>query len=307
MRTLFLAAFCATVMLVASGCTPRPAFEEEGATLEAALVAYLDSLPEGAFVALAVKDPHRGIEVSIHGDTLLHAASTMKVPVMVEVFRQAYAGQFSLEDTLEVRNTFRSIYDGSEYRIEVDSDDSLQALVGQFVTIRELNERMVTVSANLATNLLIDLVSADSIMTTLQRIGASRMQVLRGVEDGPAFRAGLNNRATANDLATVMLAIGEGRAVSPEADAEMRAVLGRQRFRGMIPAGVPDETWVGNKTGWITGIVHDAALVQAPGTPAYALVILTRGFATLEEAEAVGAALTRIVHDHVRPTGTGTP
>jgi len=307
MRFLTLLALCSTLMVVLSGCTPRPVPPNPSAALEAELGAHLDSLPDGAFVALAVRDPHSGIVVSIHGDTLLHAASTMKVPVMVEVFRQAAGGRFSLDDTLEVRNTFRSIYDGSEYRIEVDSDDSLQALVGQFVTIRELNERMITVSANLATNLLIDLVSADSIMATLNRIGALRMQVLRGVEDGPAFRAGLNNRATANDLAALMLAIGEGRAVSPEADAEMRAVLGRQRFRGMIPAGVPQSAWVGNKTGWITGIVHDAALVQAPGTPAYALVILTRGFGTLEEAEAFGVALTQIAHRHVRPSVPTVP
>ena len=271
-------------------------------TLEAALRAVLARHPD-ALVAVSVRDRATGTALDLHGDSVLHAASTMKVPVLVELYRQAEAGRLALADTLGVVNRFRSIVDGSAYRIEDDSDDSLRLELGRPMRYDALAERMITVSSNLATNLLIERVGPENVQATMERLGTTRMRVRRGVEDGLAFRAGLNNVTTSRDLAVVLDRIAHGEAVSPGADAAMVAVLLRQRFHSMIPAGLPPGTPVAHKTGWITRHAHDAAIVLPPGAAPYVLVVLTRGFATQDEADPVVAEIARVVHRFLRGEG----
>jgi len=230
-------------------------------------------------------------------DRSFHAASTMKVPVMIEAFRQVEAGRRAWDDPVRVENRFRSIVDGSEFQIEDDSDDALYTLQGTDVPFRTLVERAITTSSNLATNLLIQVLTADSVQATVERLGAPGMRVLRGVEDLKAFEAGLSNRTTASALATLFEAIRDGRAVSPAADAEMLDVLDDQRFNEMIPAGLPEGTRVAHKTGEITRIHHDAALVFPPMGPPYVLVILTEGIDDPSVSAALGAEISRAVWD----------
>src|SRR5262249_62053293 len=134
---------------------------------------------------------------------------------------------------------------------------------------------MITVSSNFAANLLIERVGAENVRKTVTRLGADGMVVLRGVEDQKAFDKGLNNETTARALEVLMLEIAQGQAVGPKADAEMAAILKRQKFHDAIPAGLPDGTVVGHKTGNITKIHPDAAIVYAPRP--YSLAFLCRG------------------------------
>ena len=128
-----------------------------------------------------------------------HAASTMKVPVMIQVFRDADAGTLRLSDSLTVVNEFHSIVDGSPFQLDKadDSDSSLYLRVGQKVAVRDLLELMITVSSNLATDILIERVGAPRANATAHSLGADSILVLRGVEDGVAYRAGRNNTTTA--------------------------------------------------------------------------------------------------------------
>lgn len=275
----------------ASAPTP-PAPSALGDSVEAIVARY-----PGATVAVAVRhtDGGRTTSYTRNGDRDFHAASTMKVPVMIEAFRQVEDGRRSWDDPVRVENRFRSIVDGSEYAIEDDSDDALYQLQGQDLTLRNLTERAITTSSNLATNLLIGLVTADSVQATVDRLGAPGMKVLRGVEDIKAFEAGLSNRTTANALATLLEAIRDGQAVSPSADAEMVDVLDDQAFNEMIPAGLPEGTRVAHKTGWITEIHHDAAIVYGGAAP-YVLVILTEGIADRDVSSRLGAEIAAAVH-----------
>ena len=296
MKLLF--ALAATALLAA--CTDRP----DAMTPADRLAQTLDSLiarhPE-ATVAVAVRDSETGLRLDRLADRPFHAASTMKIPVMIEVFRQAEAGRFGLDDSLLVKNEFRSIVDGSAFAIEDDSDDALYERLGQKLPIRDLVYEMITVSSNLATNLLIDFVTADSVQATAERLGTTTMRVLRGVEDLKAYHQGLSNSATAADLATLLDALPRGEAVSPEADAEMIRILLDQRFNTMIPAGLPAGARAAHKTGWITEIHHDAALVfPAEGAP-YVLVLLTEGIADETDSAALGAAIAGAVHAALRP------
>jgi beta-lactamase class A len=240
-----------------------------------------------------------GDSITLDADLRMHAASTMKVPVMLQLYLDDATGRFDLDAPVEVTTRFTSIANGSPYDIDPasDSDPELYDAVGSAVPARHLLERMIIRSSNLATNLLIRHAGAARVTTTMRRLGADSIEVLRGVEDLAAFRAGLSNTTTARDLGVVFRSLADDGVASAQARAEMIGVLERQEYRSQIPAGVPPGTRVANKTGWITGIVHDAALVLPDGEhPPYVLVVLIRGFDDDPKGgEALAAALSREV------------
>ncbi len=248
-------------------------------------------------IAVSLVDLASGRRLGLRDTVTMHAASTMKVPVLLELFRQAESGHLRLDDSVVVRNEFRSIADGSRYTLDPgdDSGSLVYTWVGTRRPIRELARHMIVRSSNLATNLLIELVTPDSIRRTLHRIGADGMHVLRGVEDGPAFRAGMNNTTTADGLARSLEAIARCTVTSRASCGAMVDILAGQEFNEMIPAGLPPGTRVAHKTGWITGIQHDGAIVYPPGRAPYVLVVLTRGIADTTRAARAGADISRLV------------
>ena len=251
----------------------------------------------GAEVAVAYRSLDGRDELFVNADTAFHAASTMKVPVMIELFRQAHEGALGLQDPLPIRNTFRSIVDGSEYELSVgeDSDREVYGAIGKTMTLRELCEAMIVVSSNLAANLLIEKVGVQHIRRTMTALGADGVQVLRGVEDDKAFRKGLNNTTTARGLLVLLEKLAKGQAVNPEADAAMVAILKGQKFNDGIPAGLPAGTPVAHKTGSITRIHHDAAIVYA--NRPYVLVLLVRGIEDRKTSAALMASLSKAIYE----------
>lgn len=233
--------------------------------------------------------------IRINAGTRFHAASMMKVPVMIALFEQAHLGRLRLDDSITVTNRFASIADGSPYALSVtdDSDDLVYKAIGSPMSYRALAEAMITVSSNLASNILIDTLTPATIRKTTAALGASGIEVLRGVEDQKAFDRGLNNTTDAAALATLFLAIATESAVSPASSREMRAMLARQRFNGAIPAGLPAGTPVAHKTGSITRIRHDGGIVLGPRP--YVLVVLTRGLDDARRADALIAEISRVV------------
>lgn len=227
-----------------------------------------------------------------------HAASTMKLPVMMEVFRRAKDKKLNLLEPLEVKNRFFSIVDGSEYRLrrEDDSDEEPYNRVGQTMTVLELVTHMIQWSSNLATNLLIEKVTADKVTELAHSLGATDMQVKRGVEDTKAFQAKINNSTTAYDLMVLLKALAERKFANGKACDQMIEILAGQRFNDGIPAGLPRDTRVAHKTGSITKHNHDAAIVFAPGRKAYVLVVLTRGIEKEKDSDKLIAAIARTVH-----------
>jgi beta-lactamase class A len=290
-------------LLLLSACSPsRPAGPAPRLPqLEAEVRAIIARVAgDSAEVSVAFLELETGDSLLVDAHRVLHAASTMKVPVMLELYRRAEAGELSLDAPVEVRNSFRSIADGSTYALAVedDSDSTLYARIGERVAVRELIGLMITRSSNLATNLLIDLADPARIEATLAGLNAGEMRVLRGVEDGPAYRAGMNNTTTAYGFARVLAAVAGGSAASSQSSREMVEILRRQEFTEMIPAGVPPGTPVANKTGWITRIAHDGAIVYPPGRAPYVLVVLTRGFVSTSSAAPVAREISAAVYRH---------
>jgi beta-lactamase class A len=261
--------------------------------LKARVQELIDS--SAAEVAVAFRTLDGKDELWIEPDKPFHAASTMKVPVMIELFRQAEAGKLKLDDPLLIKNEFKSIADGTAYMLSVgdDSDAEVYKHVGKTMTLRALCDAMITVSSNFASNLLIERLGAENIRSTVTKLGADGMVVLRGVEDQKAFDKGMNNATTARALAVLMQKIATGKAVSPKADAAMVAMLKDQKFNDAIPAGVPPGTPVAHKTGTITKIHHDAAIVYGPRP--YVLVVLVRGIQAQKVSAVLMATISREV------------
>lgn len=254
----------------------------------------------GAEVGVAYRDLGGPDALDLGSDVQFHAASTMKLPVLIELFRQADAGRLSLDQPVLLENRFRSIVDGSPYALSPgdDSDSLVYTMVGTRVPVRELAERMIVRSSNLATNALIELVGAPRADATARALGARGTRVLRGVEDQKAYDAGLSNVTTAADLAAMLAAVERGQAASLASCAAMKAILFRQQFNDEIPAGLPPGTPVAHKTGSITGVLHDAAIVYPPGRAPYVLVVLTRGIPDQPVARQLIEDLSRIVWEH---------
>ncbi len=254
-------------------------------------------------VGVYYKNLATGDSLLIDADTRVHAASMMKVPVMIQLFRDAEAGISSLDDSLIITKTFKSIVDGSPYDLGApdDSDTTLYARLGESETVRQLTELMITVSSNLATNMLIEHVGAPRVQATMRELGADSIAVLRGVEDIKAYEAGLSNTTTARDLGVVFSAIAEGRAGSRESCREMVEILARQQFDQGIPAGLPAGTRVAHKTGTITEIRHDGGIVYVEDGPAFVLVVLTKGIADPDVADGLIADISRIHFEHSAP------
>ncbi|MBS1241949.1 MAG: Beta-lactamase [Gemmatimonadetes bacterium] len=288
---------------------PTSATAQDGSTLEAALRTRLAR--DTAVVAVALHDPISGLKVLLRADLRFHAASTMKVPVLVELARRVDAGELGWDEPWPVRNGFASIVDGSPYRLSAadDSDSTLYAMEGRAVPVGELARLMIVRSSNLATNILIERLGPARVNATAGALGADSIEVLRGVEDTKAFRAGRNNTTTARDLATLLLAIADGRTASDTSSNRMLAILEAQEFNDGIPAGLPPGTRVAHKTGEITATFHDAALIWTGGRSdgqgvgradgPYALVVLTRGYADRDGAMAVMREVAAMAHTAV--------
>jgi beta-lactamase class A len=265
--------------------------------LLAAIQQVFSSQP-GVF-ALAAKHLPDGDTLFINEREMFHAASTMKTPVMIEIFRQAAEGKIRLEDTLLVRNEFFSIVDGSSYQLTPadDSDDEVYQKIGTGQTIEYLLFHMITRSSNLATNLLMTLATGEQVTATLRNLGAPTMQVMRGVEDSKAYRQGLNNVTSAFDLMKVFEQIALGKAVNKEASLQMVNILLQQFYKDLIPAKLPEGTRVAHKTGWITGVHHDSGIIFLPGGGQLVLVLLSKKATDEPATKQMLATIARLVYD----------
>jgi beta-lactamase class A len=254
---------------------------------------------KGVF-ALAYKNLLSGEEILINEKINFHAASTMKTPVLIEAYKQAKAGKYSIHDSLEIKNEFKSIVDGSTYSLNPkdDSEFDLYEKAGKKVKIYDLLYLMIIQSSNLATNSIIDLVGAENVNKTMKEMGAVDIQVLRGVEDTKAFRAGLNNTTTAYDQMLIFTQMAQGDAVDKQSSDAMIDILLDQKFNDKIPAKLPKKVKVAHKTGWITGVNHDAGMVILPDGRRYILVLLSKELENDKAAVKSMAKVSRMIYDY---------
>lgn len=280
-----------------TACQPKPTKKE---ILEDMVRSQIDSIDGNVAVAfLNLSDPSDTLYINENED--IHAASTMKVPVMIELFKQKEKGKINLNDSILLINEFRSIVDGSPYSMDIgdDSDDVIYNKINTQVTLKDLMYSMITVSSNLATNVLIELVDAKKVTATMRDLGADNIEVLRGVEDQKAYDLGLSNSTTAKDLLIIMEAIASNKAGTKEDCANMVDILKDQRFNDIIPHNLPKDVEVAHKTGWITGVHHDAGIVYLPNGRSYVLVLLSKNIQDSDKGPQQLADISKTFYDYM--------
>ena len=256
---------------------------------------------DGRFALVFWELEPNGEHIFINEKENFHAASTMKTAVMIEVFRQAEEGKFNLNDSLLIKNEFKSIVDSSIYSLNLsdDSGEDLYHFIGKKKTILDLVYDMITVSSNLATNILIDLVNPKNIMATMKKLGANDIQVMRGVEDLKAFDLGINNTTTAYDLMILFNKIFMSEVASKESCDEMLKILLNQKLNSIIPALLPTDIKVAHKTGSINGVVHDSGIVFLPNDKKYILVILSKNLKSNDQGVETEAKVSKLIYNYV--------
>jgi beta-lactamase class A len=241
------------------------------------------------------------VEFRYRADRWFHAASTIKLAVLLGTFAAIHRGRLVPQSRLHVRNRFRSAHDGSSFRIlsERDADSEVQSAIGKTMRISELARNMIIRSSNLATNLLLDLLGIGFLQHVLDDRQITGIDLRRGVEDELAFEHNINNRVTADGLVQLLRLIAEERAFSPELSRSMLDILHDQEFRSGIPAGLPAHARVAHKTGEISTIAHDAGIVYLPKRKPYVVAILTEWEPETSGRSPTIAAASYMVYEHI--------
>lgn len=265
----------------------------------------LEQRSKAVALAVSVQDLETGFELRYRADRWFHAASTIKLAVLLGTYAAIHTGRLLPQSRLHVRNRFRSAHDGSAFRVmsERDADSEVQGAVGRTMRVGELARNMIIRSSNLATNLLLDLHGIGFLQRVLEEHQLSGIDLRRGVEDELAFEHGINNRVTADGLVHLLRVIADERAFSPELSRQMLNVLHEQEFRSGIPAGLPAHARVANKTGEISTIAHDAGIVYLPKRKPYIVAILTEWEPRTTGRSPTIAAASYMVYEHL--TGGG--
>tara|TARA_B100000929_G_scaffold155735_1_gene123375 strand:- start:75 stop:956 length:882 start_codon:yes stop_codon:yes gene_type:complete len=248
--------------------------------------------------ALAFKNLDDGKEILINENEIFHAASTMKTPVMIEFYKQLHQGKLSLEDTLQIKNEFKSIVDGTMYKLSEfdDSDKNTYNKLGQYYSINNLIYEMITISSNFATNILIDYIGANNVTKSMKEIGALNIDILRGVEDIKAFELGLNNTTSAKDLLIIYEKLAKGKIINNESSAIMIDILKDQKYDDIIPKYLPKDIEIANKTGMITGVHHDSGIVFLKDGRKYVIIILSKNMSDMESGTEMMAKISELIY-----------
>lgn len=230
-----------------------------------------------------------GTRLEIQPDMVFPAASMIKVPIMVEVMRQAAAGLLALDQTVEITS-----------QVQTGGAGILKELrPGITMTVRELVTLMIILSDNTATNLLIDLAGMGSINTAIAGLGLHSTVLRRKMMDFEAARTGKENLTSAADLAHLFSGMANGTLRLPiEYNELMLDILKRQQVRDKLPFYLPEEVIIAHKTGTLPGAEHDAGILFVPGGP-WIICVLTAGLTANYEGLQLVGTIGKTIYDYI--------
>ncbi len=254
---------------------------------------------------LLAKNLDSGEEIRVNADAETATASTIKVPILIELFRRIEAGDIDLEDRLPATADTRAPGSGILRDLTV----------GVELSIRDHATLMIVVSDNTSTNVLIDLLGIDAINRTMAGFGFARTR-LRNRLDFPGIGRDARNLAvtTPADLAGIMEALATGAILSGESRETILEIMRRQHYLDLAPRYLPYNPYaeelgepdnglrIANKTGGWAGMRADMALIEWPGAR-YAIGVVTEGdpdtrFWSENAGDIVIGRVSRLVFDH---------
>jgi beta-lactamase class A len=240
------------------------------ADFQAELTAY--SLRAPGHVGIAIEDVATGATSGIHSGSEMPAASTIKIPVMVEVFRQLVrGGKFDLNTRLHLLRRDK----------DWGSGDLARARVGSSYTVARLLSLMIDVSDNTATNMLIRLVGRQRINATMADYGLTHTRLRDFIRsEGPGIRWAL--RSSPADMAHLLGVMAKKQLVDEWSSGEMIAILRGQHHNGLLPEPLPPGTLIAHKTGTLHDTLNDVGIVYGASDEPYVIAVMTTDLPTLE-------------------------
>lgn len=255
----------------------------------------LDELPGTFSVSLRGLD---GLVVDHDAHERHYAASTIKVAVLAAFLRACTAGEVSWEASVDVHARFASGAGGwFELTADDDQDPATWACLGAPLPWSVLAERMITVSSNLATDLIAERIGISAVDAFLLDAGlADQLTFARLIGDAAAQEAGLTNTVTADGLVQLFVGLANARWLSHQDSSTALEILSRQEHLDGIAAGLPPGTWQASKSGWVPGVRHDVSLVRPGAAAPYALAVCTTSDLPDTDAVRLIAELSRITY-----------
>ncbi|MEO7040171.1 MAG: serine hydrolase [Candidatus Elarobacter sp.] len=221
-------------------------------------------------VGIAIEDVTTGVTTGINSGSEMPAASTIKIPVMVEVFRQLVAGRFDLNTRLHLQRSDK----------DWGSGDLADARVGGSYPVSHLLSLMIDDSDNTATNMLIRLVGRAQINETMTELGLTHTRLTDFIRsEGPHIRWAL--RSSPADMAHLLDSMAKEQLIDEWSSREMIAILRGQRHNGLLPAPLPVGTEIAHKTGTLHDTLNDVGIVYL-GTDPYVIAVMTTDLPTLD-------------------------
>ena len=249
-----------------------------------------------AVVGYAMKDLTTGEMYQLNEKEIFPTASSIKVFVLAEVYRQAEAKTFSLTDVRPFPAAFRT---GGSGILSLLGEKSVSMSLHDYCVL------MMNQSDNSATNFLIDLVGMNAVNAQARTIGTANTQLQRVMMDSKAVLAGKENISTPADMLLFLEKLWKGQIVSPAASSDMLSIL-RLEKDGWIKSGVPAGVIVANKAGDVDGVKCDAAIVELKGHP-YAIVVMTKFLPETVDGGAVITEISRIAFGYFERKGSSSP
>jgi len=216
-------------------------------------------------LGVAALDLTSGRMLSYHGNVQFPQASSIKIAILLEMFRQADAGALSLDDTVQVL---------PEYRVGGSGKLQEELKKGRTVrlTWRQLIDRMIIDSDNVATNVIIDKVGMGSVNRTLKQLGLVHTRLQRKMMDTAAVRRNDENISTPEDMVRLMQWLFSGRAATDSSCRKMLAIL--QQVKAGMRAAVPTAYAVAAKPGGVPGVRCETGIVYLDQHP-FALSVMS--------------------------------
>ncbi|WP_343890432.1 serine hydrolase [Kribbella sandramycini] len=231
-------------------------------------------------------------------DRTHYSASTMKLPVAIALQRKVAAGELTLDQPVTVHNDFASEA-GGRFGVDPAEDEApaTWSRMGTDVPLGWLTAEMITLSSNLATDLVLERVGIAAAHAVLAEYGDGRSAIRRGIDDRAAQAAGISNEMSPAGLAGVLVAVGN------QEDAYLRDLLAANQWNGEIPARLPAGTRVEHKNGWDVRIRHDGGVVREPDADPFVLVVCTTSDLPDARAQQLIAEIALVAWEHRHDLG----
>jgi beta-lactamase class A len=215
-------------------------------------------------MGVAIKDLTTGEEILINDQLTFPTGSSIKIPVLIELHKQAAEGKYKLTDQRWVEK--KDQVGGSGVIVNF-SDHTSQLSLSDLATL------MIALSDNTATNMLIDQVGMANVNRTLDELGLKEIRLRRKMIDQPASARGDENTATPREAMTLMEKLYRGQVVNRQLSNDALKFL-KLRKSSPIPQLLPASVEIANKPGSVEGVACDWAVVYVPNRP-YAIAVMT--------------------------------